>query len=70
MSVGRLNNRCRDECLLQSVERLKVLFLEDERGIFDQKMSEGSSNMGNVLNEYVPRNYEFSSHWWVAAVVQ
>jgi hypothetical protein len=33
------------------MERLKALFREDERGIFGKKMSEGSSNLGEVLNE-------------------
>jgi hypothetical protein len=34
MPVRRLYNRCRNECLLQGMERLKALFHEDEWGIF------------------------------------
>jgi hypothetical protein len=51
MPIRKLNNRCRDECLLQRVECLKALFREDERGTFGQKMSEGPSNLEEVLNE-------------------
>jgi hypothetical protein len=51
MPVRRLYNRCGNRCLLQSVERLKAFFHEDEWGIFGQKMREGLSNLGEILNE-------------------
>jgi hypothetical protein len=34
MPVRRLYNMCGNECLFQSVERLKALYCEDEWGIF------------------------------------
>jgi hypothetical protein len=75
MLVRRLYNRCGNKCLLQSVERWKALFCEDEWASLARRCVRGRAiwekfwiNLDKTL--HVPENYEFPSHWWVPVVVQ
>ena len=49
--IGRLNDGCGNECLLEGIEGYEAFLVKDERGVFWQQVGQGSGYTGEVLNE-------------------
>src|SRR6185503_16521439 len=49
--IGRLNDGCGYECLLEGIEGHEAFLIKVERGILCQQVGQGSGYTGEVLNE-------------------
>ena len=49
--IGRLNDGCGNECLLEGIEGYEAFLVKVERGILCQQVGQGSGYTGEVLDE-------------------